>query len=227
VTALPDAAAEVTVRCAPASGDPIGLIAGRYSVEERLARGGMGDVYRAIDLVLDRPVAVKVSRPLGDVHRNALLRREARIAARLRHRAVVQVLDLVRDGEQAHLVMEYVEGPTLRRLHGFGALPAPGALRIGLELTAGVAAIHERGILHMDLKLENVLLAPDGQPRIVDFGIARCAGEPLVHHHVIGTPRAMSPEQIAGRPVDERSDLFSLGILMYELLTGITPIGTA
>jgi eukaryotic-like serine/threonine-protein kinase len=203
-----------------------GLIADRYAVEERLARGGMGDVYRAVDLVLDRQVAVKASRPPGDAQSNALLRREARIAARLRHRAIVPVLDLVRDGEQSYLVMEYVDGLTLRALHALGALPAPGALRIGVEVAAGLACIHEHGVLHMDLKLENILLAPDGQPRITDFGISRCAAEPRVEHQVLGTPRAMSPEQIVGRPVDGRSDLFSLGILLYELLTGVTPFGT-
>jgi eukaryotic-like serine/threonine-protein kinase len=204
----------------------IGLIAGRYAVDERLARGGMGDVYRAIDLVLDRPVAVKACRPDGDPRRTALLRREARIAARMGHRAIVPVLDLVRDGDQSFLVMEYVEGPTLRALHALGPVAAPGALRIGLEVAVGLGCIHEQGVLHMDLKLENVLLAPDGQPRITDFGIARCAGEPVVEHQVLGTPRSMSPEQIGGRPVDARSDLFSLGILLYELLTGVTPFGT-
>jgi len=214
-------------------GDVIGE---RYLVEEALARGGMGEVVLARDKILARRVAVKRGRDGLSPAKTIRIRREALITASIEHRSIVQAFDMVTDQRGDHLVMEYVSGPSLRILHELGAIPHAGAIRIAAEIASGLAAIHDRGVVHLDLKLENVLIANDGQPKIIDFGIARCAELParglpvessFVETGIIGTPRAMSPEQIAGREVDARSDLFSLGVLMYELLSGKTPFGVA
>lgn len=214
------------------------VIGDRYLVEEPIGRGGMGQVDLAYDLRCNQRVALKRVRAgfpprLG----HARLRREARLAAPLRHRAVVPVLDLVDDGgDEVALVTRFVLGPSLEDLHDLGPVAAAEGVRLGLALAGGLACIHEHGIVHLDLKLENVLLAPDGQPVIIDFGIARAPRAPggdggrarrTTDEHVIeGTPRVMSPEQIAGLELDARSDLFSLGVLLYELLSGDTPFGT-
>ncbi len=207
-----------------------GTIAGRYQLVQRLGRGGMGEVLLAEDLLLGRRVAIKRSRaPEHDGPYGRKLRREARIAARIAHRSIVQVYDLVRDGGADHLVMELVDGPTLASVHDLGRVDAAEVVRIAIELAAGLDAVHRRGALHLDVKLENVLLTHDGQPKLTDFGIARGAGEPElddVDAHVVGTPRCMSPEQIQGE-ADARSDLYSLGVLMFELAAGESPFSSA
>jgi serine/threonine-protein kinase len=123
--------------------------------------------------------------------------------------------------------MEYVAGPTLFEVHCAGPLGPHEVVRIVGELAAGLAAAHDRGVLHLDVKIENVLLGADGQPKLTDFGIAHCMHEVDLEldpaSQLIGTPRAMSPEQIQGDPVDERSDLYSLGVLAFELLAGTSP----
>jgi len=208
------------------------VIAGRYQVRRRLGRGGMGEVLLAHDLVLGRRVAIKRSRaPEHDGPYGRKLRREARIAARIAHRAIVQVYDLVDDDGADHLVMELVDGPSLHELYGGARVDPAEVVRIAIELADGLAATHRRGAVHLDLKLENVLIAPDGQPKLTDFGIARCDEELELDvgptAHVCGTPRVMSPEHIQGDPVDARADLYSLGVLIFELCAGDSPFSGA
>jgi predicted Ser/Thr protein kinase len=210
---------------------------GRYRILSCLGRGGMGEVFLAEDPTLRRSVAIKrISRGLeADRTFRARLRREAQLAARLNHRAIVQVFDLVTGDDVDHLVMEYVSGPSLHAMAAGSPLPVAEAVRIAAEIADGLAYAHEQGVIHRDLKLENVLIGTDRQPKIVDFGVARRtdaagpgaagAGEEQLTREgaVVGTSRAMSPEMIQGAAVDGRSDLFSLGVLLYELVTGASP----
>jgi len=205
------------------------MVAGRYQLGPVLGYGGMGEVLLAHDHLLDRSVAIKRSRP--EAPRRSDLGLEARIAARIAHRGVVRVLDLVQDVTGAHIVMELVDGPSLRGLHEQGPMDVRDAVRIAVELASALDAVHECDALHLDVKIENVLLMADGQPKLIDFGIARLASEPFTGEIVsdtgvaalVGTPRTMAPEQIQGDPVDARADLYSLGVLLYELLVGASP----
>jgi serine/threonine protein kinase len=196
-------------------------VAGRYDIVGVLGSGGMADVLLADDRTMARRVALKRSHPAA-ASRRALLR-EARIAGRLDHPGVVRVLGLVRDGEHDHLVLEHVAGTSLAE----AARPDVTTLgRIARDLAAALAHVHGRGVLHLDLKHENVMLGAAGAPVLIDFGIARCDGEPdlvLDGAKLVGTPRAMAPEQILGHEIDARADLFALGGLLYELATGRSP----
>jgi serine/threonine-protein kinase len=203
---------------------------GPYRLLRRLGAGGMGEVFLAWDPRLEREVAIKRIRAGtgDDPDRRERFRREARVTAGLNHPAVVQVFDLITQGDADHLVMEYVPGRSLHEMLESGPLPLSQALAIAADVAEGLAYAHRRGVLHRDLKTENVLVTPEGQAKITDFGIAlrfaagddaRLTREGLV----VGTYRAMSPEQACGDEVDAGSDLFSLGVLLYELFTGASP----
>ncbi len=210
---------------------------GPYRLVERIAAGGMGEVWRAWDGRLKRPVAVKHVLPEILDHPGARerFRREAEAGARLTHPAVVQIYDLVESPEGDWIVMELVVGKTLRQLLSAGPLAIPKAVRWGAEIAGGLAAAHAQGILHRDLKAANVMITEAGRAKVLDFGIARSlsppgTGQGLGHETtlsqpglVVGTFYAMSPEQAMGLPLDPRSDLFSLGSLLYEMLTGEGP----
>lgn len=199
---------------------------GRFRVFADLGAGSMGEVALAEDTLLGRRVAIKRLRPAlaGDPWHRWRLRNEARIAAQLDHPAVVRVLDLVCEDGVDHIVMEYVPGPSLRTLRGSGALPIARTIEIAGELADALDHVHGAGIIHRDVKLENVLTAQDGRPKLNDFGIACTAVSAAAGGgEVMGTPRSMSPEQVLGEPIDCRSDLFSLGVLLYELATGTSP----
>jgi serine/threonine-protein kinase len=203
---------------------------GPYRVLKRLGAGGMGEVFLAYDERLDRQVAIKRIRSDAGASpdRRERFRREARVAAQLNHPALVQIYDVLAEGDVSYIVMEYVEGTNLRQLLEEEPLTVDEAVVVARDVAAGLAEAHRQGIVHRDLKSENILVAPSGHAKISDFGIAKSllkgTEEPLTAlGHVIGTYRAMSPEQARGEEVDHRSDLFSLGVLLYESLTGKSP----
>ena len=201
---------------------------GPYTLEKRLGAGGMGEVYQAYDRRLDRRVAVKLIRSEHTEKPVARerFRREARAAAALSHPSIVQIHDIVETGESDAIVMELNEGEPLARRIDRGPLPVSEAVRIGREIAEGLAAAHAKGLIHRDLKPENVMITAEGRAKILDFGLAkRLEGEVSLteDHRVLGTFRSMSPEQAQGLPLDARSDLFSFGLLLYEMLSGRSP----
>lgn len=199
---------------------------GRYRIVRELGRGGMGTVYLAYDPELSRHVAIK-GLGTGQVtpERRERLRREARAAAALTHPNIAQIYDVITCDDQDFVVMEFVEGQTLADLVANGPL-APGEVaRIGTQVARALAFAHRRGVIHRDIKCENVMLTPDGTAKVLDFGLAQIQGLPKEQRLtqeglVVGTSRAMSPEQAMGKPLDHRSDIFSLGSLLYEAATG-------
>jgi tetratricopeptide (TPR) repeat protein len=199
---------------------------GPYRVIRRLGAGGMGEVVLAHDDRLDRLVAIKrLHDGAATPERRERFRREARIAARLDHPAIVRIHDVLHEAGHDYLIMEYVEGQTLRARCDAGPMAVSEVLGIAHQLALGMAAAHDLGVIHRDLKAENVLLTRAGRAKLTDFGIAKLDSEDTVTARgaVLGTFRAMSPEQALGRPIDHRSDLFSFGILLYEALTGESP----
>ncbi|HYH45803.1 MAG TPA: serine/threonine-protein kinase, partial [Thermoanaerobaculia bacterium] len=206
---------------------------GSYRIETLLASGGMGAVYRAFDEVLRRPVAVK-HLLTGQSHPTASqrFRREARAVARLNHPAIVHIYEIVATDQGDWIAMELVEGQTLSQLIRYRGLPLPDALQLGREIAEGLAEAHAHGIVHRDLKASNVMVTPSGHAKILDFGLAKFVSEASESDlsqsgMLLGTYHAMSPEQVQGLPVDHLSDLFSLGSLLYEMLTGVSPFRSA
>ncbi|HLT83228.1 MAG TPA: Stk1 family PASTA domain-containing Ser/Thr kinase [Phototrophicaceae bacterium] len=215
------------------------VLAGRYEVREIIGRGGMAEVYIGYDRRLSRTVAIKVLR--SDLARDptfqARFRREAQAAAALNHPAIVSVYDTGEDdvvtssGERAHvpyIVMEYVEGHTVRSLLNDGAaVPIDEAVEIVIGVLSALAYSHREGIVHRDIKPGNVMLTPTGQVKVMDFGIARAMADSAATmtqtHAVVGTAQYLSPEQARGEVVDARSDIYSTGCLLFELLTGQPP----
>ena len=203
------------------------LIDGRYQVRSRIARGGMATVYLATDLRLERRVAIKVMHGhlADDSQYKARFIQEARSAARLAHPNVVNVYDQGQDGETAYLVMEYLPGITLRDLlQEHRVLTTVQALDIMEAILSGLAAAHKSGIVHRDLKPENVLLADDGRIKISDFGLARAASaNTATGNALLGTIAYLSPELVTRGVADTRSDIYAVGIMLYEMLAGEQP----
>jgi TOMM system kinase/cyclase fusion protein len=206
---------------------------GPYRLEEQIGAGGMGVVYRAFDERLDRWVAVKFIQP--GKHEDAVgrerLRREARASARLSHPAIVQIFDMVQTEEGDGIVMELVEGRTLSQILREGPLDLRQGLALAREVASALVEAHRHGVIHRDLKSENVIVTASGRAKILDFGLAKRM-EPettpaeaalTVDGMVLGTCRSMAPEQIEGRLIDPRTDLFSFGTLLYETFTGVSP----
>ena len=205
---------------------------GPYRLEERLGQGGMGEVYRAYDRSSGRRVALKHLRPeqAAKAGARARFRREAASAQRLDHPCIVKVYEIFAAEGSDWIVMELVEGETLSDLLAAGPLPLERALPLAIEIASALAAAHAEGILHRDLKPANIRVTAEGRPRILDFGLAKqvlyrdgTSPEITATGQLLGTPHAMSPEQALGHPVDLRSDLFSLGTLLYEMVTGVSP----
>ncbi|WP_223942279.1 Stk1 family PASTA domain-containing Ser/Thr kinase [Arthrobacter sp. StoSoilB22] len=199
---------------------------GRYTVRSRLARGGMSTVYLATDQRLERDVALKVLHPhlANDPTFLERLSREAKAAASLSHPHIVGVLDQGEDGHIAYLVMEYVKGHTLRDTLGEqGPLPPRLALALIDPVIEGLAAAHRSGLIHRDVKPENVLIAGDGRIKVGDFGLARAISANTSTGALIGTVAYLAPELVLGQPADARSDIYSAGIMLYEMLTGKQP----
>jgi serine/threonine-protein kinase len=207
------------------------VLARRYVLMEELGAGGMARVVRARDIVLDRWVAVKLL-PAGvlDPTARERFRREARSSAAFTHPNAVAVYDAGEDGGQLFLVMELVDGPSLAHaLHERGRLQVADALHIADSILAALGAAHAAGLVHRDVKPGNVLLGPNRQVKLADFGIARRLDD-LAHdltaaHTVLGTPRYTSPEQLAGQPATPASDLYAVGVVLYEMLVGTPPYG--
>jgi Tol biopolymer transport system component len=218
----------------------IGTGLGHYRVLEKLGAGGMGEVYAAEDTTLGRRVALK-RLPLemaADPERLQRFQREARAIAALNHPNVVTIYSVEEADGVQFLTMELVEGKTLGDLIPEGGLPLEELLRLAVPLVDAVAAAHQHGIVHRDLKPANVMLATDGRLKVLDFGLAKlkpevgttdttCLATPSLtrQHTIVGTVAYMSPEQAEGRPVDQRSDIFSLGVVLYEMACGRRPFG--
>jgi eukaryotic-like serine/threonine-protein kinase len=215
------------------------LIGGRYRLEAQIGRGGMSTVYRAFDIVLERPVAIKLMHReiAADSDQLERFRREARSVAQLNHPHVVTVIDAGEepsgDGDPQHagegwpyIVLEYVEGETLKDIiRREGPLDIPQALAYAIEIARALGAAHERQIVHRDVKPHNILIGEEGGAKITDFGIARTLTEEglTMAGRVLGTTDYVSPEQALGHPVSGQSDLYSLGVVLFEMLTGGVP----
>jgi hypothetical protein len=205
------------------------LAMGRYRLGARLGTGGFGTVFAARDEHLGRPVAVKVIPADGAAPERA--QREARAVARLDHDAIVALFDAGEEDGCRYLVSELVEGRTLAELEAAGELSDRDVLRVGLALADALAHAHERGVIHRDVKPQNVIVPDDptsrrGAAKLTDFGVAHLAGEDALTRtgDVVGTLAYMAPEQAAGQPVDERADLYALGLVLYEALAGVNPV---
>jgi serine/threonine-protein kinase len=208
---------------------PARVVAGRYEILGLIGSGGMGTVYRARDQELDEIVALKMLRKRLASDADALerFRREVKLARRVTHRNVARTFDIGEHAGGKFLTMELVDGEMLRsRLARTGSLPVAEAVRIASEVCTGLAAAHAAGVLHRDLKPENVIVARDDRVVITDFGIARAlsAGEASASaHEIVGTPAYMAPEQLESAQLDERTDVYALGVMLFELLTGVVP----
>ncbi len=203
------------------------VIAGRYRVLRRLGAGGMADVYLAEDTTLGRKVAVKVllKRYAGDESFVERFRREAQAAARINHPNIVNIYDWGPVDGTYYIVMEYVEGETLKdHIRREGRYGPGEAVRIALELLAGVQVAHGAHIVHRDIKSQNILIDQAGTVKVTDFGIAKADDSQMTEAgSILGTAQYLAPEQAKGEPVDERTDLYSVGVVFYEMLTGSLP----
>ena len=203
---------------------------GRYVIQSELGRGAMGVVYKALDSVLERPVAVKtVNISLEREHADKYEQRfyqEARAAGGLNHPNIVTIHDVGKAGDVVYMAMEYIEGVELRTLIGEGrALRVSQALSISAQVAEGLAYAHQRGVVHRDIKPANIMVVANGPVKITDFGIARMrgTGDLTQTGMLLGSPKYMSPEQVIGKRADHRSDIFSLGVILYEMLCGAAP----
>ena len=204
------------------------VLGDRYRIDRPIGRGGMSTVYLAFDMTLERPVAVKlmhreVARDSDQIER---FRREARAIAKLSSPYVVGVIDADEQDSTPYIVLEYVEGSTLKeQIRSRGPLPVEESVAYAIEIARGLQAAHEAHIVHRDVKPQNVLLDEDGGARVTDFGIARSLIDEglTADGRVLGTTDYVSPEQALGHAVTPQSDLYSLGVVLFEMLTGDVP----
>jgi serine/threonine protein kinase len=225
----------------------VGTTVAHYRILSLLGRGGMGDVFLAEDETLGRRVVLKALPPafVADEDRRRRFEREARAVAALNHPGIVTIYGVERAGDTLLLAMEFVDGQTLSQLIPPTGLPVDELIRIALALSDAVGAAHRHGIVHRDLKPDNVMVTTDGRVKVLDFGLAKLVDQPpgprLAEEAadagslptrtvsatqlgvIVGTPQYMSPEQAQGLPVDHRTDIFSLGVVLYQMATGLRP----
>jgi eukaryotic-like serine/threonine-protein kinase len=204
------------------------VLSGRYRLEAKLGSGGMSTVYLARDTTLDRPVAVKVMHREMSEQADQLerFRQEARAVAKLSHPNVVAVIDAGEDGGYPYIVFEYVEGETLKtRINRIGALDTQGALAYAIEIARALTVAHARKMIHRDIKPQNVMIDAEGRAKLTDFGISRQLEQDgmTATGRVLGTTDYVAPEQAMGRGADQRSDIYALGVVLFEMLTGSVP----
>jgi serine/threonine-protein kinase len=205
---------------------------GRYEIISELGQGAMGVVYKATDPLIDRGVAIKtINLGLALEDRDEYEGRfyqEAKAAGRLSHPNIVTIYDVGKSGDVAYIAMEFLQGRELREiLNDSQTLPVERVLDIVIQVALGLTYAHEHGIVHRDVKPANVMVGADGHVKITDFGIARMESASVRTQTgmILGSPKYMSPEQVMGKVIDQRSDIFSLGVMLYEMLTGKTPFG--
>src|SRR6185503_3226811 len=206
----------------------IGTVVGNYKITEKIGEGGMGAVFKGVDLMLEREVAVKVLRPEFASQPEVVerFRSEAVTLAKLNHPNIATLHSFFRQGNEYFMVMEYVRGEGLDRvIRRGGAMPLTDAVAHFCQALDGIGRAHKLGIIHRDIKPANVMVTEDGSIKVMDFGIARVLGTARMtkQGNIIGTIEYMSPEAIQGQEVDARADIYSLGILLYEMLTGRIP----
>ena len=204
------------------------MLDNRYEILELIGSGGMANVYKAKCHRLNRMVAVKILK--NDLAENADFRRrfrdESLAVAQLSHANIVSVYDVSRSGDTEYIVMELVEGITLKSyITKKGRLDVKEAIGIAIQVAQGIEAAHEQHIIHRDIKPQNMLISMDGKVKVADFGIARAVSSQTMNSTVVGSVHYISPEQARGGYSDERSDLYSLGITMFEMVTGRVPFG--
>ena len=232
---FPDHVKTPPAKSAPAQADLTGKTIGRFVIEARLGSGGMGEVYRALDTRLKRTVAIKRMSVRGGLtaEDHTLFLREGQRASSLQHPNIASIYDVFEEDGEVFLVMELVEGTTLRSRIGPPMVPEE-FFEIALQCTQALAAAHAKGILHGDVKPENIMLSAQRQVKLLDFGVARrlpsddpesatATIDNLAHGHLMGTPSYMAPEVLKGGVPDARADIFALGIVFYEMLAGRHP----
>ena len=201
-------------------------IADRYEILDKIGTGGMSDVYKAKDHILGREVAVKVLKQefAEDVTFVTKFRSEAQSAAGLEHANIVNIYDVGSENGMYYIVMEYVEGITLKTyIEKKGQLNFKEAISIAIQVGRGIEAAHNKGIIHRDIKPQNIIISTEGKVKVTDFGIARATTSNTIHADVMGSVHYASPEQARNGYVDGKSDIYSLGIVMYEMVTGRVP----
>ena len=205
----------------------IGTTVGKYRIVDKLGRGGMGTVYKAVDETLDREVAIKVLNPdLTDAELLKRFRGEAVTLARLNHPGIATIFELHHHQDDLLMVMEFVRGETFHDLSDrLGAIAPPQAAHLCMQVLDALGHAHRGGVVHRDLKPANLMITESGAVKIMDFGIARVLGTEHFTHggYMMGTPAYMAPEQVLGREIDGRADLYSVGVVLYRLLSGRLP----
>src|SRR5881296_3664582 len=218
----------------------VGQTFGHYKISKRIGSGGMGEVYLATDMTAGRKAALKLlpMRFTGDPERLKRFQQEARAVVALNHPNILTVYEIGEDHSTHYIASELIEGETLRQRQMRGRMQLSEAVDVAIQVASALAAAHEAGIVHRDIKPENIMLRPDGYVKVLDFGIAKLAEQELpvtipkdeaqllVETNlgsILGTVRYMSPEQACGVPVDKRTDIWSLGVVLYEMVTGHAP----